>query len=667
MAGDWSDKMNIAIFSDTFLPDINGVAMSSHILCDELTKHGHHVLVVTTQLPENSDYQEADNYVLRLPGIDLKNLYGYRASSIYSFKGMKEIKDFEPQLIHIQTEFGIGIFGKIVGEILNIPVFYTYHTMYADYSHYINPINNKTVDNATKSIIEKISKIYGDNCSELIVPSKKTAQALKEYGISKNINVIPTGLQLDRFEQYNEENIKMIKDQYHLHDCFVFTFLGHIAQEKSIDLIIKAMPKIIQQNNHIRFMIVGDGPQIDDLKQLSIDLNMDPYIIFTGAKQPSQVSDYYHASSIYISASISETQGLTYIEAMASHIPVLARYDINLEDVIIEGENGYFFRNEDEMIDRIISLSKMDLSLLSQGAFNTAKQYSSEVFYNKMIALYHKGLSNHHYCYKVVSIEMDTHNRYNVAFQFDNQQVILTLSKQVIERYGLSIGQVVDREELDALKDQEQVDKAYHLALKYLTYRDYTYKNMQEKLKEKGDFDDIQIDMTMEYLVSKNLIDDMEYTRNYFQKSTRLGWGVNKIINNLKSQGVSPFVIDEFLADYPIETEYDKAIEIIQKLYQENTTKPKYALIQNIKNKLFNKGFSQEVVEKATNDFDFIFPKERTMNLLRKEYERVYKRYKNRYDSRILKSKIITFLVQKGYEYNDVVELMSEVWEDTYD
>ncbi|MCD8028888.1 MAG: RecX family transcriptional regulator [Erysipelotrichaceae bacterium] len=659
--------MNIAIFSDTYLPDINGVAMSSHILKNELVKHGHHVLVVTTQLPENSRYIDEKDYILRLPGLDLKNLYGYRASSIYSFKGMQEIKDFEPNIVHIQTEFGIGIFGKIVGEILNIPVIYTYHTMYADYSHYINPINNKTVDNATKSIIEKISKIYGDSCSELIVPSQKTAEALKKYGISKNMHVIPTGLELDRFHVFNEENVHKIKDMYHLHHHFILTFLGRIASEKSVDMIIEAMPDIIKQNDNIRFMIVGDGPQLDDLKQLSQQLNMDDYIIFTGSKSPSDVPDYYHASSLFISASTSETQGLTYIEAMACHVPVLARYDKNLEEVIIEGKNGYFFNNQKELINRVISLSQMDLSLLSEHAYGIALQYSSEVFYKRIISVYSKSLLNHHYCYKVVSIELYNQNHYNVAFQFDNHQVILTLSKQVIDRYGLSIGQVVGREELDALKDQEQVDKAYHLALKYLTYKDYTYTNMKQKLKEKGNFDDIQIDITMELLVNKGLIDDMAYTRNYFEKSTKLGWGINKIIYNLKSQGVSPFVIDEFLVDYPVETEYDKAVEIIQKLYQENTTKPKYALIQNIKNKLFNKGFSQEIVEQATNDFDFVFPKENTMKLLNKEYERVYKRYKNRYDHRTLKSKIITFLVQKGYEYDDVIELMSEVWEDMYD
>lgn len=661
--------MNIALFTDTYLPDINGVATSTHILRNELVKHGHHVLVVTTILPHDSDYQDEDQYVLRLPGLDLKKLYGYRASNIYSFKGMKEIKEFSPDLIHIQTEFGIGIFGKIAGEILNIPVCYTYHTMWADYSHYIAPGNIKAVDTVAKKIIEKISKIYGDSCTELIVPSQKTADALREYGISNSIHVIATGLQLEQFSKnnMNQEVMNEIINKYHLKDKFVVTFLGRIAPEKSVDLLIEAMKDLSKKDDSICLMIVGGGPQLDELKEIVNDYQLNDCIIFTGPKESSLVPSYYHVSDLFVSASITETQGLTFIEAMASGIPVLARYDKNLDGVIVDGRNGYFFSDKDDLVDKILRLSQMDLSELSQCAIEDALQYSSENFYKKIMETYQKALSKHHYCYKVVSISPDKGNTYQVAFQFDHHQVILNLASQVIERYGLSIGQVVDREELDALKDQEQVSRAYQLALKYLTYKDYTYAKMQKKLAVKGDFDDIQIDMTMDILVQKNLIDDYEYTRNYFQRSTRLGLGVNRIIYNLKKDGVSPFVIDEFLETYSHDLEYDKAIEIVQKLFDENTTKPQYALIQNIKNKLFNKGFSQDVVEKAINDFDFTIPKEHTKMLLTKEYHRVYNRYKNRYDSHILRSKIITFLVQKGYEYDDVVEIINELWEESDD
>ena len=130
--------MKIALFSDTYIPDINGVATSTNILRNELIKLGHDVLVVTSELPSDSDYHDRfDDQVLRVPGLEIQALYGYRACNIYSFKGMREIKRFAPEVIHVQTEFGIGIFGRIAGETLNVPVVYTYHTMWEDYSHYV--------------------------------------------------------------------------------------------------------------------------------------------------------------------------------------------------------------------------------------------------------------------------------------------------------------------------------------------------------------------------------------------------------------------------------------------------------------------------------------------------------------------------------------------------
>ena len=657
--------MNIALFTDTYLPDINGVATSTHILKNELVEHGHNVLVVTTQLPSDSTYED-DGHVLRLPGIDLKKLYGYRISNIYSFHGMKEIKDFAPEVIHIQTEFGVGIFGKIAGELLNIPVCYTYHTMWADYSHYLNPAHIKAVDLATKKVIEKISKVYGESCSELIVPSAKTAQILKEYGISNSINVIPTGLKLNRFaiENKNDEIVNSIKEKYNLYDKFVISFIGRIAPEKSLDLLIDAMKEIAKVRNDVVLLITGGGPQLDELKLLVKNNKLDEYIMFTGPQDSSLVPSYYQSADIFVSASLSETQGLTYIEAMACGLPVLGRYDKNLDGVIIDEYNGHFFNTKDELVDLILDYASKDLSELKKNALEHSKQYSSENFYNKIMIAYQKALNHHHYKYRVVSIEIDKNNHYLVGFQFDYHKFILTLPKSVVESYALSIGQVINREELDALKDHERVAKAYQKAIKLLMYKDYTYSQMKNKLAEKGEFDEIQLDMTMELLVQKSLIDDYEYTKNYFVKSKRLGLGINQVVYKLKSDGISPYVIDEFLVNYSDDLEFEKALKLVEKLFNENTTRPTNAIIQNIKNKLFHKGFSLNIVEKAISNFDFSMPEEHTKMLLKKEYTRVYDRYKNRYEKRMLKSKIITFLVQKGYEYDDVISIMSDMWEE---
>lgn len=658
--------MNIALFSDTYLPDINGVATSTKILRDELVKHGHHVMVVTTTIPHDATYNDTDDYILRLPGIDLKKMYGYRASNIYSFKGMKEIKDFNPDIIHIQTEFGIGIFGKIVGEILNIPVVYTYHTMWSDYSHYLVPDGFKIADTMAKKFIEKYSKIYSDSCAAIIVPSKKTADALSEYGVHKEMHVIPTGLVLDKFDKENENNsiTDKIKKEYNLNDKFVVTFLGRIAQEKSIDFIIDALEEVIKVNNNIVLMIVGGGPQEDVLKQYVSDKNMNEYIIFTGPKDPNIVPSFYHVSDLFVSASLSETQGLTFIEAMASSVPVLARYDKNLDGVIINGLNGFFFENKDELVQYIIELSQKDISELKLNSKIEAMKHSSVTFYNKVISVYQKISNKHHYIYKVKSIFPDKNNSSIVTFIVDKHTIEITLSDAVIERYGLYVDQVIDREELEALKDQEKVAMAYKDAVKYLMYKDYTYSKLKSKLEAKMIYDDIQIDMTMDLLMQKGLIDDKAYTEHYFQKAIKLGIGISKIVYNLKNEGISPFIIDEYLMTYSNEIEIDKAMDIIDKLFKENKTKPTQALIQAVRNKLFLKGFTKSVVEDAISNFDFTMPKEHTKQLLVKEYHRVLERYKKRYDNRTLKSKIITFLVQKGYEYDDVVDVISELWED---
>ena len=208
--------MRIAIFSDTYIPDINGVATSTKILKDELVKHGHDVVVVTSELPSDSDYMDDphDN-ILRVPGLEIQALYGYRACNIYSFKGMREIKGMNIEVIHVQTEFGVGIFGRIVGETLNIPVVYTYHTMWADYSHYVNPVNSGAIDGLIKKAITRISKFYGDKSTELIVPSLKTKEALELYGLNKDVHIIPTGLELEKFDPKNK-NTELILSLIHI-------------------------------------------------------------------------------------------------------------------------------------------------------------------------------------------------------------------------------------------------------------------------------------------------------------------------------------------------------------------------------------------------------------------------------------------------------------------
>lgn len=655
--------MKIAIFSDTYAPDINGVATSTKILRDQLIKHGHDVLVVTSELPSDSEYfDNPEDKILRVPGLEIQALYGYRACNIYSFKGMREIKNMGIEVIHVQTEFGIGIFGRIVGEALDIPVVYTYHTMWADYSHYVNPVNSEAIDGLIKKAITRISKFYGDKSAELIVPSLKTKEALEKYGINKKMHIIPTGLDLEKFDPKNKnmQLINQIKKEYGIDNQFIITFLGRIAKEKSIDVLIDAMKEIVKTNTNVLCLIVGGGPQLDELKELVKNDHINKYIIFTGPKPSDEVPSYYHLSNVFVSASVTETQGLTYIEAMASGIPAVARYDQNLEDVIKDGVNGYFFNNTSELVSILLNMIHNDYSKISQQAYLSAMNFSSEIFYEKVLEVYQLAINLKHYTYTVKSIYKIKNNMNEVVFLFDESEIILELSDKIIKSYDLTIGKLISKETFDILKDHEQVTRAYNKALKFLTVKDYTYNQMKKKLMDSGSYDDAQLDATLELLQEKNLINDEAYTLNYIKRCTRLGIGLNKAIYNLRNYGISSEIIDQCLEENSFDDEYNAATELIDMYYNRNNGFSYKAMLKKIRDKLYIKGFTSEAIEKAISDYDFKFDYEKEQQALEKEFLKQKKKYIKKYHDQQLKEKIIDSLLRKGYNYEHIKEIINK-------
>lgn len=655
--------MKIALFSDTYVPDINGVATSTNILRNELIKLGHEVLVVTSELPSDSEYDDNDDYVLRVPGLELQALYGYRACNIFSFKGMREIKRFSPEVIHVQTEFGIGIFGRIAGEYLDIPVVYTYHTMWTDYSHYVNPMNSETVDAVVKKVITKISKLYGNSCQGLIVPSNKTKDALLHYGLQQeNIYTIPTGLELDRFSIKNKDDklCQELIDKYQLEDNFVLTFLGRIAPEKSIKLIIDALKDVVKVNNKIRFLIVGGGPQLDELKEYIKNDHIEQYVIFTGPQSGNAVPAHYHISDMFISASLSETQGLTYIEAMASNIPVIARFDDQLKNVIIDGKNGFFFKEEKELPELILKVMDEDLSSLKANALLKVNEYSGETFACKVLDVYHNAILTKKYMYKIVSIFPIKNNKNEVVFSYDenDSSVTLELTDKIIEQYDIYKGKVINRDEFNVYKDLEQISRAYNKALKYLTIKDYTEQQMRKKLMNSGDYDDAQLDAAIQLLIDKNLINDHVYAMNYFKRCTRLGIGKNKAIYNLRNNGIDLEIIDNCIEELDDDDEYQAALILINSYYQRNNSISYRNIQRKIKEKLFLKGFTNDIIDRAMAQYDFEYDHEKEQQALEKDYYKAYNRYNRKLTDNELKNKIIDTLLKKGYNYEDIKHIL---------
>ncbi|WP_240843266.1 glycosyltransferase family 4 protein [Acidaminobacter sp. JC074] len=371
--------MNIGIFTDAYYPQINGVVISTQTLKNELERLGHRVYIITVSDPKLTEDQPN---VIRLKSIPFAILPNFRVGQFYSHKIMKEIKSLKLDIIHTQTEFTLCAFARIVAKQLDIPLVHTYHTMYEDYTHYIAP---RRFDKTAKKITRKLSCFICNTVDNVIVPTGKVEEKLSAYGFKKNINVIPTGVDLKPFDyrRFKSDQVMKLKTSIGLDKKDkIILFVGRLAKEKSIDVLIKSLPETLEKSPHANIVIVGDGPERQALRELAKSLAVEEKVFFTGKVPWDQVGLYYQLADVFVSASLSETQGLTYIEAMAAKKPVVAKYDTNLDETIDDGINGRFFYDDDELPEILSGILEDELvnHYLSKNALDKARTYSSEYF-----------------------------------------------------------------------------------------------------------------------------------------------------------------------------------------------------------------------------------------------------------------------------------------------
>ena len=382
--------MRIGIFTDTYPPYINGVSTSVSLLENALRKKGHQVYIVTVNT-ENMRYKyENDEHIIRIPGVPI-GIYDYRLTGVYPLKAINKIKKWNLDVIHSHTEFGVGTFARIIAKQYNIPLVHTYHTMYEDYVHYIT---KGYFNNTSKKIVEYLTNFYcNQTATELIVPTKKTYDLFKEkYKYTRNVHIIPTGIEVEKFYKENTDPAKLeeIRKKHGLNKGdFVILYVGRLGQEKSVDVLIEAHQELAREYK-AKLLIVGDGPDMDTYKNLVHKLKIDDNVIFTGKVPWTEVTLYYQIADIFATASKSETQGLTVIEAMAASLPVVAVDDESFRNVIIDGLNGHLFDTKKEYKKYVKSFidEPSKLQQFSKQARINADTYSSKYFAERVLDVY---------------------------------------------------------------------------------------------------------------------------------------------------------------------------------------------------------------------------------------------------------------------------------------
>lgn len=341
--------MKILLTTDWYKPVVNGVVTSVINLKKELESRGHEVKVLTLSRNYES-YEEEGIYYIK--SLNLEKIYpNARAVLPHTEPLIQEIIWWRPDVVHSQCEFMTFSYAAKISKKCGCPLVHTYHTVYEDYIHYLpgGLSQYKAGARLEKKAVACFSKMILGKTSQVIVPTRKVESILKRYGVEGPVAVMPTGIELQRFkEPVCREEMETLKKKWGIPlENKVLVSVGRLAREKNLEELLEYFSRLVKEGlgKNLTFLIAGDGPDRENLEVLAEELQIKNQVIFTGMIPPEEVPKYYKLGDVFVCASSSETQGITYIEALACGLPALCRKDECLSQVITEGYNGFQYES----------------------------------------------------------------------------------------------------------------------------------------------------------------------------------------------------------------------------------------------------------------------------------------------------------------------------------
>ena len=324
--------MKILITTDWYAPVINGVVTSVLLLQRELEKMGHEVRVVTLS---NTLHSYKDGNVYYMGSVSANKIYpGARLRVNRTRSLFRELVAWGPDVIHSQCEFSSFRVAYGLSTRLGTPIVHTYHTVYEDYTHYFSPSVR-----VGKAVVSVFSRWICGRTACVVAPSRKVEALLREYGVQCRIEVIPTGVDLSVYRREPDPGrMAALRRRWAVpEDHTVLLYLGRMAKEKNLEQLVDQIAAAGRRD--VTLLLVGDGPDREEVLDYARSRGLD--VIFTGMVPHSEVADYYRLGDLFVTASTSETQGLTYFEALAAGVPVLCRRDPCVDGVVEDGANGW--------------------------------------------------------------------------------------------------------------------------------------------------------------------------------------------------------------------------------------------------------------------------------------------------------------------------------------
>lgn len=384
---EWENRYRVGMFTNVYLPTTNGVVVSVETFRRALTELGHHVYIFG---PDSGSIEDRAPYIFRYPALELP-LQKYPLTLPVSPYIDHVIRNLKPQVLHANHPALLGRVAERKSAELDLPLVFTYHTRYADYSHYADPLPQENV----KEFIDHWLASFMTACHQVVVPSQSIKEMLmKHYGeaIATHVSIVPTGVETAKFSRFDHDEARQKLGWPTERKTLVS--IGRLAKEKNFDLLIKAFARLREPHAHL--VIMGGGDERKNLETLAHDLGVADRVEFAGLVPFEEVPLYLAASDLFVFASVTETQGLVTLEAMASGLPVAAvdasgtREAVSADcSVLTEESEEALAQGIDQMLGRDDLLDCRDAARRRAGEFDVLVQGRA------MVEVYEKAIEAH--------------------------------------------------------------------------------------------------------------------------------------------------------------------------------------------------------------------------------------------------------------------------------
>lgn len=380
--------MHIANFTNTYLPVISGVVRSVRSFRDELTRKGHNVFIFA----QEADYIDKDPFIFRYPSLTLPLGVDVPAAIPISPFVDRLLPAVKLDVIHTHHPFLLGQTAATKAQELNLPLVFTFHTQYREYTHYI-PLSMETVQNFLKNAVDRWLQDFMRRCQHIIIPSESMRETLvNDYGLKTSFTVIPTGIDL---EAYRTASGEKIRSKRHWGKDTVMISVGRLAPEKNWPVLLHAAALVLKDYPQFRLVLIGEGPERKSLEDLVIELGIRRHVTFIGQLPFSEIPPYMKAANLFGFASITETQGLATLEAMAAGLPVVAMDGSGTRDMLKHGQQGYLVENNAEALAAGIRklLANPDrMQRFAEAAHKKAQSFNIEQLTEKLLDVYEQAI-----------------------------------------------------------------------------------------------------------------------------------------------------------------------------------------------------------------------------------------------------------------------------------